>query len=395
MDPERTISPPKTRFYRPHLWLRLLVSAMFGGGGVCLLAVGAKMVVAPSGVPFGSALLVLAAFGCYVPYAVQKTRVEITEDRVRDFFFFRMRELRFDDIQGYRFRRGGNETHFFLIPKNDTGWMLRIDPEGMNDSEELATWIRDNFSDFDEEECRKELDAIAHDERFGRTEAERMALLAKAKGRARALAVGSLLLMLWGLVFPHPYGLVVGALLVLPLASLFLVAISKGLVRIGGGKGHPQGVVLPGLLVPAIVLPIRTIIDWHLVEWQPVLAPLLVLTGGMIILSIFWAPEIRSSIGNFLSIAFACAIISGCAVVHINCYYDLTTPVRYRTTVRQIYVTHGKSTTYSMTLNPWRDGMPVETVPISAANYSQLRQGSRVTALEHRGSLGIPWFSSP
>jgi hypothetical protein len=76
----------------------------------------------------------------------------------------------------------------------------------------------------------------------------------------------------------------------------------------------------------------------------------------------------------------------------IDVRFDVSPAQPIRTTISAMYISHGKSTSYHLTLPPWGPLTEPNSVAISSSLYNQLSPGDPVCINLHRGALQVAWF---
>lgn len=77
----------------------------------------------------------------------------------------------------------------------------------------------------------------------------------------------------------------------------------------------------------------------------------------------------------------------------INCHYDESQPDKYNVTVLDKKIEKGKnSTTYSLTISPWKSDSVQSKVSVSRDFYERTNQHDEIHVYQQSGLLGIPWF---
>jgi len=77
---------------------------------------------------------------------------------------------------------------------------------------------------------------------------------------------------------------------------------------------------------------------------------------------------------------------------YLNCRYDRSEPFVYESTVRDRHISHGKHTSYCLTLAPFVDGEPYREIEVPRETYERLHEGDQVQIGVFEGRLGMPWF---
>jgi len=163
---------------------------------------------------------------------------------------------------------------------------------------------------------------ILGDWRWGDTEAERTATFSQARLWTGGLTFLGAATLVWSVIFPHPYGLVMGLLMALPVLALYPLVRFRGLVRFNGSPRSPYPDVVRPCLLPAVGLFYRDFRDVRLFEWKPLVIPLLGL--GLVILAVLWvcSRDVRARSSRLAFAALFAFIYSLGAVIHVNAKYE-------------------------------------------------------------------------
>jgi hypothetical protein len=78
------------------------------------------------------------------------------------------------------------------------------------------------------------------------------------------------------------------------------------------------------------------------------------------------------------------------AVIDIR--FDGAAPQPYRATVSSMFITHGKSTSYTLRLSPWGPKTQENPVSVASSFYRRVSQGDQVCIALHPGALALPWY---
>jgi hypothetical protein len=76
----------------------------------------------------------------------------------------------------------------------------------------------------------------------------------------------------------------------------------------------------------------------------------------------------------------------------VDTRFDASPPQPFRVAISAMYVSHGKSTSYSLRLAPWGPRTQGSTESVAASLYNRLKPGDEVCVGLRRGALGVPWF---
>lgn len=337
-------------------------------------------------------LLMAALFG-YLLWSAFRTRLEFLLEGIRyTGGWGEPRELSYDETEGYRVQRGRNSRILQLIPKDASRKPLRIEMS-FGRLPELTSRLDGKFRNLDAEDLKREMKEIMADERLGFSEEERMAALAGALKKARVLGMSALALMVWAMIYPRPYILVMTLLAVLPVAAVALVKSSSGALTIDERKPGARPNVTYAVVTPGMVLALRAFLDWHILDWSTFWVPFSLFGASMA--ALVWYASGSSGprkTGAMVATCALCLAYSYGLTLFLNCALDRSDPVAHQTVVRSRRVSHGRSTTYYITVSPWLDGPGFRQISVPSSTYNAHPLGSAALVLVRKGKLSIPWF---
>jgi len=380
---------PLTRGWRFFLHLCAL-----GGLALVILPTLAWLKKAPDWTPWQitgvlAALAVSSLLGAWAA-RIKRYRIEIFADRIRYCAAWSSRELRLEDIAGYRILTTQYTPTLLIIPvskrRKKISTALCYERKG-----EMLGWIAGHITDLDQQAVDDELAEIITDTSFGSTEEERIGRLAFAKKCMLPLNIVAGGAVAWALFFPRPYDLAIGSLIALPVIGLAMVVYFRGLVRLDGNpkSAYPNAGTV--VVLPPIILMLRAFLDWHLLSWSdtwPTIAGLTIVTTGVVVACARDARRKWTLVGTIL---FSALYVYG-AATHINCQYDHSEPLVYESQVSARHVSRGKHTSYHITLTPFVDDETSREIDVPRETYERLHEGARVQIGVFEGALGIPWF---
>jgi MFS family permease len=197
---------------------------------------------------------------------------------------------------------------------------------------------------------------------------------------------------LWGLMYPCPYGVILSALIALPVLAIMLMALSDGAYAFDNER-HDKRPHLAGLIImPSIVLALRSMSDVRLENWHYGL-----LLGGIGGLAFAVAAFMFDRTGarrlNKLLMIFALMTSYGYgAGAAIDALLDHSETHVFRVGVVGGRISHGKYSTPYLTLGPWGGKTESEEVAVSRDFYDRTRLGQTVCVSLHAGALKIAWY---
>ncbi len=106
-------------------------------------------------------------------------------------------------------------------------------------------------------------------------------------------------------------------------------------------------------------------------------------------------PGLRNPLGMQLILTTAGAMFGYGAVVLADIDYDRSAPQTLQVQVLEKYVTHGRSsTTHHLRVPPFASRKKESSVTVDRRTYAALNAGDLVCVVEHKGALGLPWFTA-
>lgn len=197
---------------------------------------------------------------------------------------------------------------------------------------------------------------------------------------------------LWGLIYPRPYGLAVVIFFLLPLVGILIIARSGGLIQLDLSERNKRPVMAPVLFGPAIVLAIRAIVDYELVEWKAIFwVSLLCGTLLVFVLTRFDRQARKLTTSLFLLAVFGLPYVYG-ATVELNALAEQSPPVTFQVRVQNKDHTTGKYQRWNLRLAPWGPIGEIRKLSIAKKFYDEVKAGDIVCVELHQGAIGFQWY---
>jgi hypothetical protein len=327
--------------------------------------------------------------GVYCLLWTLRSRVVLFPDRIEVKELTRTTSLSRQEIRGRR-SLPSSPPVFLLVPRDSGRVALKVTQVFPLD-DELAEWLY-TFPSLDREDARLAKTEIRKNIRLGATPGERIKTLAKGRRVAAIFAAISIAVCVWGFVFPAPYTLAILVLTALPWLALELVRRSAGLFRVDADRNDVHPTVAVAFLVPPMVLLLRAVTDFNVVQSPPVVW-FSVGIGGMLLLTIFVAdPSRRGKLGSIIAIGLFCFAYGYGVAIEINVLLDRSPPRTYAVTVENKHASRGRTTTYSLELGPWGPKLKPNKLQVSRATYEPIHAGDVVILDLRRGALGVNWY---
>jgi hypothetical protein len=320
-----------------------------------------------------------------------KNKVIISGDSVIFRSTFIKRDLKFDEIRGFRV----SDKYIFVEPNTKDKKRIKISTY-LGKSDELILWLSSNFLDLDFVNKKKEHSEILENNRNGITEEERSVKLQKAKLVAKALNWMSIIACVWVLFFPTPYEIAIISTITLPLIAILATFIFKGLIRLEEGKGTAYPSVFMTIFFCSCGICLRAMFDFNIFEYRNVWKPSFILSVILIAVVLSSTREFKFQKVNDYIIVLSLSIFffafSYGTVIALNCYYDKSEKEIFEATILSKRISSGKTTSYYFELTPWGRQIEIDEVSVSKRLYQKLEKNDKVNLFYGGGLFNIPWF---
>jgi len=211
--------------------------------------------------------------------------------------------------------------------------------------------------------------------------------------RERVVTAGffvSMLLAIWGSVYPVPYGLCLGALIVTPLLALAVIGLSQGQLAIA--INDQQGSLLWVFIFTMPVSGYRAYLDVHIFsKGKPLLYALVV---ALVMAALFSAVDkrFRSLIVMAVLLPVFTFTYGVGVVLESDMLLDRGAPQRFVTKVLEQHINWGlRYKTFSVNLAPWGGHSEGTIDLVNYRVYYSLRAGAPACVYQGAGAIGIPW----
>lgn len=382
--------PAMRREYTIKAWMRLLYLCL----GVFFLTFGVFFGPAlyrseTHNLPAALPAVMFFGFGVYMLAMVARSRLIIDGTHIQVQTAFRERSAEVGDIEGFRTIRSRNGSYIWLQLRHGGG-SITI-PYIFDTDGDFATWLR-QVPDLDQRDREKLLAEIEQQPALGGTPEERLSALPTARTWAVFLAIVTVAAAALLLMGPPLFRAFAIAILVLtPFAAAWLLHHAPLLYAFFKQKADPRAELSFVPLIAAFGLLIHAG-GLHFVDIRQ-----LALIAVPLALAYFaaFASAVRVGAlrpGVMFAVAFfACLYSYGLAAV-TDALGDSAVAASYRVEVLERHVSHGRSTSYSLTLAPWGDRQEPARVGVSGSTYGAVGIGDQVCIQVHAGNLRVPWY---
>ncbi len=321
---------------------------------------------------------------------VYKRKFIITKDRIISVSAFSTKEMKFDEIKGFTHKY----NHILIEPKNQNQKKIKITSD-FEKNYEIESWLSKTF-DYIPDQTLIEEDEILENKRLGATRESREEALKKARSITRAIDISSFILLLLASLYPKPYQLVMLLSIAIPIISIIVSKMSKGLIRLDGKKGSSLPHITYGFISTPIGILFRIILDYEIFDFTNawIYATFIALFLLFFILrnQNEFKFEEKSSYLAVTSIFLFLFLYGLGTVLFVNCYYNTSDPQIYYAKVLSKEIRSGKSTNHYMILSTWKLKKDTEEFNIGKELYYKLKVGGEIEIHYRNGLLAIPWI---
>jgi hypothetical protein len=320
-----------------------------------------------------------------------RKKIIISADRIAGTNILQTRELLTSNVKGCRI---GPKT--IVIEPDSTAYSKIIinNYSDFDSSEDLVTWLKQNFKDLDATELEAEHDRVLQDTSLGATKEERETKIKLAKWIAGIYSAVGLVAGFASIPFDKEKAVVI-ILIVYPLIGIFLMARSHGLIKfLSNPRRSIYSFIFLGLFVPVMSLCLGAAMGYNVYQYTNVYIPAAVL--GLAIAGLFYLKGVNEDIpsvaGQVVMMLLTAAVYSYGTVVKINCLFDETPPVLSHTTVNSKYKEYNKGEHYYIWLNPFSPGGSAQQIEVGPETYSKYNAGDNIDIELKKGLFNIPWY---
>jgi hypothetical protein len=383
------------RVYRPTRGYRVFI------GGLGALALAGSMAAAAAALlgkaPDATALVVamsllFGVLGAFLIAAIKAERVLLFEDGIEFVELGRgRRRLRTDEIAGRRTipLQYGMLQHVFEF-RDRSRKPFKITLVCERDAA-LDAWFA-GVPDLDEAERARAEAELLRSVELGADEPARRAALVRARRVSRVARGAAFAAAAWGFFHPRPYTIAVVTLAVLPLAAMALLVSGRGRYAVQELRGDARPSLDVVLVLPGMVLMVRALTDYDVVDLQPLLAWTAlasILIAALLALS---DPALRRRWFHPAVMLLLMAPYPAGALTAANALLDRAPAEVFRVAVVGKRITSGKRKSCELRLAAWGPREEEENVEVGRALYREVEVGDTVCVQLRPGALGVRWF---
>jgi hypothetical protein len=376
------------RMSRGNKVLIYFLSALFMGFGIFIIVAFLHLgAAAPVGIIFGAFLI---GAGLSFISEAAKFCIVIDDLSLTVTHAFSTQSVLLEEIAGFRM---GSRV---ILLELKSGAQAVVLPNNIERVEELRRWVNEKYEDIDSIHGAALMDEVIHDDRYGSTEEERAGRLAKAR-RLMLYSMTTPLLILWVIINPRPFELLMLILLAIPAVAVAVTWSYRGIIQVSLSRKLPYPTLLVGIIGAEFA---ASVAMYHVYKiylfgghgW-------LLLVACSVALLLIWAVACRAALstGNrryaeYLLMLVLAGVYSYNALIYFNCMYDREKPAIWQAIVHWKYTQHSNSTTYYLGLSPLGRSLAHKPVAVEYEFYHSVAKGDSVKLEIHPGTCGIAWY---
>lgn len=334
----------------------------------------------------------LVFLGVYLLLSANRYKLITTEFELIERRAFKQRRLAFSDAKGYR----TTPKQLIVYPANSTAKRITINSyQYFSNYPQLLGTLRKHMPDLDAQEYAADVEVIKQNQTLGATADERTAYVKKVK--TQAFIVNALGIVVAAAAFVgHLFLYVAWGIVAYPFVLLLFFYQYRNVMNFKDSRAkdaYPS--LIGGLLFPPIIMIVFLLLNFEVLHVKDCL---LICGGSLLALIVLFAaiiqtqePEMRKRNSWPILIA-SLALYSMAAPMGINFAADRSNPQLYQAKVTKLSVSHGKSTTYHVSLSAWGPLAEENDTTVDQDTFNQLQVGGNVDVYLKRGYLHIPWY---
>ncbi|MDP9080850.1 MAG: hypothetical protein M3O71_25815 [Bacteroidota bacterium] len=344
----------------------------------------------------GNPLLILfpllsSAFAVLVIVSQVISKIVISADHIVKTNILGRRELLTQNVKGVRIA----EKYISIEPLSPAYTKIKINNYiDYPDSEDLTSWLRENFTDLDAEDLKENEARVLSDPQLGFTQEEREENLSKAKKIAMAYNIAGLPVG-FAVMFIDKLAVIILAL-IYPLVGILVMKFSKGLIKfLSNRKRSVNPSVMMGFYIPALFLFFKSMFNYDIANYEHLwlIAGVITLTILLLLYTTGINKTAEAVKGQIIFMLVLSCFYGFGSTMTINCGLDSSAPKSIQTTVNDKYSEYNKRMHYHFKLTAWDGDPSPKNVEVSLSRFNRYKQGDTITVYLRPGTLSIPWFT--
>ncbi|QEC78247.1 hypothetical protein [Mucilaginibacter ginsenosidivorax] len=255
-----------------------------------------------------------------------------------------------------------------------------------------------NFKNIDAKHYQNEFDTMLHDEAIGSTPKERKQKIQAAKKLCTVINYAGIGVAIYEFVSVDVFRYALIAGLVFPLLVICLFYAKRNLLTFnsytGEGSAYPN--LTNALIAPVLGMLLKAIKGWHILSYTVIIWPAVAIAIVLLMLFIFILNDAniktRSNQVSLAHIVFFIFLYSTIATININCEFDNSDALVYKTTVIDKRYTTGKNAAQYITIDKCGPLQQPTEITIGKSFYEAVHLNETIRLHAKPGLLHIPWF---
>jgi hypothetical protein len=342
----------------------------------------------------------VALLGLYCAHRATGQALVLTPQAIEVPGFFKVVRLNRRDIAGYRVANVQG-TKVVVAVELRSGKTVRMSPIFETDAL-FDAWFA-GIQDLDAAEATAEIADLQQDATLGADPEQRLVNLERARKIARVLGLLSVIVILWGWFYPHPYALMAAAAGALPWVALALSWKYGRLFTMEtpdmddelGTTPPPRSAradLMMLMLAPGIVLGWRAMLDVNLLDPAGLIVPSVVCGLLMAALALYVVPDLKRKRGHLALIAGLMMVYAAGAIPIANVLLDWGSAERYRVIVNSKWESGGRVTSQYFSVTAWGPHRADNEVQVPAELYRKTAVRQTACVLRRPGAFGLDWY---
>ncbi|MCO5945672.1 hypothetical protein [Mucilaginibacter flavidus] len=333
--------------------------------------------------------LLSTLFGILVVISQFISKVIISADYIVKINITGKRKLLTINVKGVSI----GEKYISIIPISDDYKKITINNYiDYPDSEDLTSWLKENFADLDAAALKDQQAKVLTDPRLGATEIERKRKLTAAKIVAVVYSIIGVVLGAFGIASQNNF--VVYLLMGYPLAGVLITGLNPLIKFVSNSKRSVYPFIMVGVLPPVFILFISALSEFEIYNHQNAWLPFFGIAATLFFL--FFKTSVNDALpvkGQIIIMLIAGLLYGYGSTIHINCDFDKSSPKLIQTSVYNKWIEHNKGAHYHLKLASWDGDQKPRDIEVSHATYNSYIEGGSINVYLKNGLLNIPWYS--
>jgi hypothetical protein len=343
--------------------------------------------------PVDAIFLIFALVALYLASYAIRTRLILTGDHMDYRSALRTRSVDRDQIEGIRTIRAKNGSYTRVYLKDNRGTFTI--PSSITNQDGVSQWLQ-SVTNLDQRDADQITRELSNEQTISSGQADPSALLGNAKLVMYALS--ALAVIASFLAFRQTPSLFLPSVVVLWLLPLVGVGMLHRFPLLYGffkQKADPRAELVPVIVIPAfgLLFAFSAGDSTHIIHSNQILIWIAVIFIAFVAAMLQPALNSVNRLGAIIGILVIGGLYSVGVIHTADTVPDHSIPQPFQAQVLDMHVSHGRSTSYYLSLAPWGPMTSVSNVDVSPRTYNQVQVGDYVCLGLYPGFLHAPWYT--